>query len=434
MRRLFALALPVTLTYLGPIFMSFVDLLALGQLGAPAIAAAAVGTTLFFATVSTGYGLLSGLDARVSSALGAQNPALAATYWVQGLWLASLAAIPFTLLNLYFSYRPDLLGISPALAHDAGIYTRILSLSIFPTFLFIASRQYLQAVGRPYAGVTALLVGNLVNLAGNYALILGMFGFPKLGIAGSALATLLARILIMLLLLASAHRCANQASRYSLRAQRVYFFDLVKLGVPAGIQMFLEVGIYLVMALVAARLGQVALATNQIASNIINLSYMLPCGIGTATAILVARALGAGKQPFATREGNRSLRAVCILMASLSLLLCVIPYYLLHFYTQDPAVLNLGISLLRVAALVQFFEGIQVVLAGALRGRSDTQTAMYANFFCYWIVGLPVGLYLCFSAAWGLAGLWLGHALALAGLSLVLFLRWIQKSRALVSS
>jgi MATE family multidrug resistance protein len=203
---------------------------------------------------------------------------------------------------------------------------------------------------------------------------------------------------------------------------------LMRLGAPAAGQILLEVGAWNFSTFSAGYLTPVALATHAIALNYASISYMVPLGMSAAAAVSVGHAVGAGDPERARRAGWLALALGTSFMLMAAVAFLVAPRPLLMLYTHDPSVLAVGPSLLFIAAVFQIFDGIQTVSTGALRGLGETRIPMIANFVGYWILGLPLGLTLCFVLRWGIYGMWIGLTLALVVIAMTLLLRWHRDS------
>jgi MATE family multidrug resistance protein len=207
---------------------------------------------------------------------------------------------------------------------------------------------------------------------------------------------------------------------------------LAKLGLPAALQLTLEVGVFATATALAARLDPVSLASHQIALNIASLVFMVPLGMASATAVLVGQNVGRGDLRGAGEAGWTSLAAIAVFMLGVAGLLLLAPHLLLVGFSRDPSVLALGSTLLAVAALFQLFDGWQAVATGALRGLGDTRTPMVLNLAGHWGLGLPVGWALCFTAQLGVVGLWVGLSVGLVFVGTTLILVWTHRVRSLV--
>src|SRR5262249_10285117 len=200
--------------------------------------------------------------------------------------------------------------------------------------------------------------------------------------------------------------------------------ELLRLGLPAGAQLILEISAFSVTTVLLARLGAVALAGHQIAMNIAGLTFMVPLGISAAAAVRVGHALGAQDVHGAARAGWMALLFGAAFMSCSALTLFLFPHAIARMYSPQPEVIQMGATLLLVAGVFQLFDGIQVVVTGALRGAGNTRTAMLTHLLGYWIIGMPLGAVLCFKFSLGALGFWAGLCLALVLIGIVLLLAW----------
>ena len=431
------LAVPVVLSELGWMAQGIVDTIMVGKLGPVSIAAVALGNAVYYTPSLCGFGLLLGLDTLVSQAYGRKDHDGCHRWLAQGVYLALLVTPPLMLVIALASFGFAPFGIASEVAGPAGSYLRVLNWSTLPLLLYGGTRRYLQAVGQVRVVTVTFVAANLLNWFLNWLLIYGKWGMPEMGVRGSALSTVLSRILMAVALL-------GFAWRYERRRGHPLFhhwpgpslnriMQLARLGSPAAGQILLEVGAWNLATLAAGWLTPVALATHQIALNYASLTYMVPLGVSAAAAVSVGRAVGAGDPERARRAGwlALALGTGFMLLAALAFLLAPVP--LIALYTRDPQVLAVGPSLLGLAAAFQIFDGIQTVSTGALRGLGETRWPMFANFAGYWLFGLPLGLTLCFIFHWGIYGLWIGLTVALIVIALALLLRWRRDSARLVT-
>jgi MATE family multidrug resistance protein len=408
--------------------MTTVDTIMVGHLGPAAIGAIGVGSSVYYSIAIFGMGLLLGLDTLVSQAHGAADQSETHHWLAQGVYLALFVGVPMTILFAFMSPVFRLLGINSQVSDLAAPFVTTLSLGTLPLLFYGAFRRYLQGIGHVRPVMFALISANLVNWLANWVLIDGHWGLPALGVVGSALSTCLARVYMASILLFFIwwFEKGNEPGFRSLfrppEAKRLR--RLIGLGFPAATQIGLEIGAFGAAAVLAGQLAPEALAAHQIALNCAALSFMVPLGISSAAAVAVGQAIGGGKPTEARHSGYIAVGLACAFMSCTAVLFLAIPRQILKIYTDDAAVLNLGVSLLAVAAAFQLFDGIQTTTTGALRGAGNTRTAMFANLCGYWLFGLPIGYVLCFHYGYGVIGLWWGLTLALVVIAGVLLLTW----------
>ena len=433
------LAVPVILSELGWMLQGVVDTIMVGRLGPVAIGAVALGNAVYYTPSLFGIGLLLGLDTLVSQAYGRKDHDACHRWLAQGVYLTCIITPPLMLLVAAASFGFARFGVIPQVASLAGGYLRLLNWGTLPLLLYGGTRRYLQGVGEVRVITVTYVLANLLNWFGNWVLIYGKFGLPALGVNGSAISTCIARVAMAAALLGFAWRYERQRGHPLFRHWAGPHFEqirnLVRLGAPAAGQIVLEVGAWNLATLSAGWLTPVALATHQIALNYASLSYMVPLGVSAAAAVSVGHAVGAGDPARARRAGWLALGIGVSFMLLAALIFLIVPVPLIEIYTHDPRVLAVGPSLLWVAAAFQIFDGVQTVSTGALRGLGETRVPMLANLVGYWILGLPLGLTLCFVLHWGIYGLWIGLTLALVVIACILLLRWRRDStRQLLSA
>ena len=429
------LAVPVVLSELGWMAQGVVDNIMVGRLGPAAIGAVALGNAVYYTPCLFGIGLLLGLDTLVSQAYGRQDHEECHRWLAQGVYLACIITPPLMILVAAASYGFTRFGVIPEVALLSGGYLRLLNWGTLPLLLYGGTRRYLQGVGQVRVITATYVLANLLNWFGNWVLIYGKFGFPALGVNGSAISTCIARVAMAAALLGFAWRYENNRGpplfRHWAGPQIQRLRQLVRLGGPAAGQIVLEVGAWNFSTFSAGYLNSVALATHAIALNYASISYMVPLGMSAAAAVSVGHAVGAGDPARARRAGWLALALGTSFMCLAGIVFFVAPRPLISLYTSDPRVLAVGPSLLWIAAAFQIFDGIQTVCTGALRGLGETRVPMFANLVGYWVIGLPLGLTLCFVLHWGIYGTWIGLTLALIVISLTLLLRWNRDSAKL---
>ena len=433
-----ALATPVVMAELGWVTMGIVDTVMVGGLGVSAIGAVGLASMLFFAVAVFAMGLLLGLDPLVSQAFGARRLDDCHRWLVDGVWLSALVTPPMVTIVLGMNATLHLWGLPPEVLVLSRPYLAILTWSLPPLLLYVAFRRYLQAMNLVQPVMFALVAANLVNGFANWILIYGHLGAPPMGVPGSAVATLVARIfmagwLLIAIIRHEAHvtpRLRDTPLGLDLARLRRLFW----LGFPAAGQAVFEVGVFSAATALAARVSANALAAHQIALNLAAFTFMIPLGVASAAAVRVGQAIGRRDPRAAATAGWTAIAIGVGFMATAALVFLVMPRPLIRMFTRDPAVLEIGVSLLFVAAVFQLFDGLQGVTTGALRGLANTRTAMLWNLVGHWAVGLPLGYLLCFRWGLGVVGLWWGLSVGLMICGVALLFVWIKEGGALGTS
>ena len=440
LRPTLRLALPLVLAELGWMSMVIVDTMMVGRLpySAEAIGAVSISSSIFIVFAFFAEGLMAGLDTLVSQAFGAGHREDCHRSLVNGIYLtfavAPFLTIPVWYIPLYF----ERFGVTHTVAGLATPYMRTLAVGLLPLILYFAVRRALQGMNMVRPIAFALVTANLVNVVGNYLLIFGKFGFPALGVTGSGWATAISRtylavVLVGYLLWYDA-RHQTELLKTPVQADLQRLRRLIALGLPAAIQITAEVAVFALVATLIARLGAIAQASHQIALNTVAFTYMVPLGISAAAAVRVGQAIGRRDPAAARLAGNTAIILGGSFMSSMSIALLIFPRYIARIYTTDQTVIRNAIALLAAGAAFQLFDGIQTVATGCLRGTGDTRTPMMCHFSAYWLLGLPLGTYLCFRRHWGALGLWVGLSFSLILIGILLLIFWRRRIHRLVSN
>lgn len=427
------LALPVVLAEVGWTTMGMVDLLMVGTLGPAAIGAVGVGSILLITVGVFGMGLLLGLDTLVAQAYGAGAVERCHHWLLQGVYLGLLVSIPQALIAYGVIRTLPVWGLTAEVETATGPYLGIVSLSLPVLMVYSAFRRYLQAMDSVKVITFALLSANLVNIAANWVLIHGRFGAPELGVNGAAWATVLSR-LYMAAVLGGAVYCRDRRHATNLLQVKPAISwasqkQLVGLGLPAAVQITLEVGVFAVATALAGRLSVAALAAHQVALHLWSIAFMVPLGLNAAGAVRVGQAVGRQDPAGVRRSGSTALALGAVFTASFAALFLLSGEWLISRFSADPAVLQIGTSLLAIAGLCLVFDGTQGVATGILRGLGETRIPMLTSLAGHWGVGLPLAYLACFPMGWGVQGLWVGLAVGLVLIGIVLLLVWSRRVR-----
>ena len=424
-RELLKLASPIVFIQVGLIAMGVVDTIMVGHVSAVALAAVALGNLYSFGLTIFGLGVLLALDPIIAQALGAEDD-LAVQRGVQrGLVLSLLLTLPISLLLLAVEPALTLLQQPPEVIPLASAYVVRILPALWPFLAFVVLRQALQAQHRTAPIVVTILIANIVNAGLNYLWIFGHWGFPELGVLGSAWATLVSRWLMAALILALGW---NALSRYlrelapDLLAPRP-MLRMLRVGVPIGAQMVLEFGAFATIALLMGWLGVIEVAAHQVAINLASQTFMVAVGISSAAAVIVGRAVGRGDAHGVHRASLAALGLGVVFMLITAMTFLSVPGVLVGIYTDHPEVVRLAVLLIPIAGVFQVFDGIQAISLGLLRGLGDTRVPMLVSVFGFWCLGMPVSLLLAFRLDLGGVGLWWGLVVGLAAVALVLVAR-----------
>jgi MATE family multidrug resistance protein len=443
-RELARLAVPMAATQLAQMIILATDTVMLGHFSKEALAAGAIGNTVFFFIWLLGTGPVSAVSPMIAHVVGRHARSVkprerreVRVVVRMGLWSVALMSPP--LLTALFFTREILLLLhqEPGLAADAGIYTAALAFGLPCSLAFQVLRNFSTSLSRPVPPMIVMGVAILFNALGDYSLIFGHFGLPRLGLAGAGLASASSNLftLVAMTIIAlstpglRAYRILNRFAQAHWRA----LAELFHLGLPIGVTMLFEVALFNAATLAMGTFGIAALAAHQIAITIPSLTFMIPLGIGLAATVRVGLAAGAGDVYAARRAGFTAMALGAIFMLCAALVLLLFPHRIAGLWLPDSDanrdVLALAVTFLHVAAAFQLVDGLQVTASMSLRGLKDARWPMWLAGASYWLAGAPMCVFLGFGLGMKGLGIWLGLAFGLLVAALLLTTRFALLSK-----
>ena len=439
------LAYPVMIGMLGHTFVQFVDNVMVGQLGTAELAAISLGNSFVFIAMSIGIGFSQAITPLIAEADGAKKDKDISGIFEHSFLICIILGIVLFLLvflnrNLLYSMNQPVEVVELASPYLFWVSFSLISIVTFQSF-----RQFADGLSFTRAAMYSTLVGNTINVILNFVLIFGFWIFPKLGVEGAAIGTLISR-LCMLTFIIFYLKLHKKLSKYIKRffptkveIERVK--KILYLGLPSALHSFFEVAFFISAVWMSGFIGKNSQAANQIALNLSSMTYMVALGVGVAAMIRVGNQRG--------MMNYRKLREVAI---STLLLIIIIDFFfcliflifndllpLLYLDPSDPSnlddvneVLTIASKLLIVAGVFQLFDGIQAVVLGALRGMQDVNKPAIIIFFSYGILGFPISYFLGFYTSLAIVGIWIGLLSGLFFSSLFLFLRFNYLSKKII--
>ncbi|HET7275886.1 MAG TPA: MATE family efflux transporter [Longimicrobiaceae bacterium] len=425
-RALLGIAGPVILSQLGTVGMNTLDTIMVGPLGARPLAAVGLGSALHTVALMICTGTLLGMAPLVSQAFGARDRDGCRQVLLQGLWLSLWLSVPLIVMNAIGEPLTLLMGQDPDVSELVGEYMAALAWGVVPVLLFMAFRQFLEGMGIAKPAMVITILGLGMNYLANRAFIYGIPGWiDPMGMVGTGWATTAVRwgMFVAMVLYIYRRPDLHPFRGVHWKPESRLLRRIAWIGAPTGAQIGLEVGLFSFAAVVMGWFGALQLATHQVTINIAATTFMVAMGVSIAGSIRVGHHIGAGS----VRGIRRSVLLTYVLsigfMAVCALAFLAIPGPLMRLYTNDPAIVRLGASLLFVAAIFQIFDGAQVAGFSVLRGAADTRVPMLIAGFAYWIVGAPTALYLAFRTPMGPIGVWAGLCVGLAVAGILLLHR-----------
>ena len=436
----FRLAAPLALANLLQMATYAVDIIFIARLGEAELAASQLVMAIFGLIVWALASLTAAVAPVIAAELGANpnsvRPIRRAVR--MALWLAVISgalgmALAFVTIPVMRSTGQD-----EALIPLALPYLSMIVFSLIPMILANVLRTFVSALGRPIFATAIIALGIVVNAAGNYALIFGNWGAPRLELVGAGIATIITTC-VTLLAYVIAIRLDKKLHRYRIfgrwwRPDWDHFWAIVKIGTPIGLTVIAEAGIFAAAAFLMGTFGAAQLAGHTIALQLAALAFQIPFGVGQAVTIRVGYFYGAKDLIGIKQAGWAALVMGAGFMAITATAMLVIPQTLIAIYVDVDAPKNAdmvryALQFLVWAAAFQLVDGIQAVSLGALRGLQDTRVPMWIATFSYWAAGIGVAIALGFYTPLGESGIWIGLATGLFFAALLLTWRWMARDR-----
>lgn len=441
------LSIPVILGLLGHTVVQLVDNIMVGQLGTTELAAVSLGNSFVFIAMSLGIGFSTAITPLVAQADGRSDTAKAQAVLSHGVVLCTLLGV--ALFSVVYLSRKAMfaMGQPEAVVELAFPYLRWVALSLVPLIIFQAFKQFTDGLSRTRPAMYATVFSNLLNILLNYGLIFGLAGFPKMGVEGAAIGTLVARTAAVCFIIAYIYFhpfFTSYTLRLNFSALRFTLFKkILSLGFPSALQMFFEVAFFTMAIWMSGILGKNAQAANQIALNLSAMTFMFAMGFGVVAMIRVGNQLG--KKAF--HDLRRIAQSLFLLIFLFDLVFCFIylnfneslPWIYLdnkgaftEFDTIE--VVTIAASLLMISGFFQITDGLQAVILGALRGIQDVNIPTLITFISYVIIGLPISYYLGLHTPLKAIGIWIGLLTGLSTSAFLLFLRFEYQTKKLIQT
>lgn len=428
-RKVVSLASPLVLQNLSQTLLGVVDTYFVSQLGTEAVASVGLASVLYFAVLRLFQSTANSTVVFVGRAHGEGDDKKIGTAVWRSLNMIALLSLAVLVLPWLFAHIMLLIAPSDgsAVLELGTAYLQIRALEI-PLVMF-SGVVWAFLVGRGDSRTPMILawITVLINILLDWMLVLGNLGAPMLGVSGAAYATVLANVLLAVLSATILWRGHNRRTYETGRPRLASWpeiWNVLKVGLPVGMGDFIEIGSFSMFFALLARLGTAVLAANQIALQFMSISFTFGVAIAMATSSLVAQYLGAKQPDVAERVSYRAIVIGTLSMGLIGLSYLIAPSFLISIFSDDPVVIEAGVSVLRLVALYQVFDATGIVLAGALNGAGDTRFTMWTRSILAWGIFIPLVWVILFIFELGVWGAWVGALIYLGGLSVVYWIRF----------
>lgn len=402
------------ISQLGHITVGVVDSLMIGKISVTQLGAVSLSVSIFSFILLFCVGLSYGITPLISSKKSD-------TYYISktlynGIYLNLIFTILLVVFTMYSKYFLEYLGQDREVLSFTYKYLDIICISLFPLILFQTFKQFIEGLGFTKPPMYISIFSNVLNILLNIILIYGLFGFPRLEIVGAAYATLISRVVMLIMVFIY---CLNSKKfkKYILLFESSWDYKSIKeifsIGFTSGLQYIFEVGAFSIATIIVGSIGTLQLASHQIALNLASISYMVASGIGSASMISLGYYYGVGDRTEIRKSGYSNFILVLLLMIFSALIFISLRDILPALYVDDIEVIDMASFLLIIAGLFQLSDGVQAVGLGVLRGIRDTKIPTLVTFISYWIVAIPLSYLLGIVYGYGLIGVWVGLSIGL---------------------
>ena len=428
LKRTMSLALPIMVAQVGQMLMGLTDTLIVGRLGVTPLAAVAFSNTIVTTLFVFGIGMLTSIGVVGAQAHGAGHWQTKQAVLRISVWLSTGLGLSLALLVFLVNPWLPILGQPESVLVTAKPFLSLLAWSLVPALGYIGVKIFCDSLGRPTIPMLILYLAVLTNALLNWLLVFGNWGAPRLGLEGSAWATILSRSVAKLGTVGYALRITNA----DVRVLSLIHIDwsmvksLLRLGTPVALQYFSEVAAFSYGAIMMGWIGAGALAAHQIAITCAATTFMFPLGVSQAVSVRIGHAVGRGTQPTIRRIGFGGLAMSTVVMGGFAALFALGGRTISQLFSSDAEITSICAELLLVAGIFQLADGVQVTIGGALRGLADVRVPMWLAYLFYWGVAIPAAYLLAFVFKAGATGIWIGFALGLFTAATVLTLRFVQ--------
>jgi MATE family multidrug resistance protein len=430
---------------LGHTLIGIVDNIMVGNLGSTELAAVSLGNSFIFIGMSIGIGFSTAITPIIAEADAEKDPAKIRSVFHHGLLLCTLIGVALFILIvlskpiMYLMHQPE------AVVALASPYIDWVAFSLIPVIIYQGFKQFADGLSKTKYSMYSIFMANVVHIFFNYVLIYGIWFFPKLGIIGAALGTVISRIMMVIFM--------HYLMKYN-QELKIYFTkfkfnqirkkvlnQIINLGFPSAMQMLFEVTLFTAAIWLSGSIGKTSQAANQIALTLATTTFMFAMGLNVAAMIRVSNQKGLNDYKHLIVVARSIFLLAIILEIIFAILFVALHQFLPHLFldmsnasqaTDNAEVIAIAAQLLLVAAVFQISDGIQVVVLGALRGLQDVKIPMYITFVAYWIIGFPISFYLGLYTELKAAGIWIGLLAGLTAAAIFLYIRFERLTRKLV--
>jgi MATE family multidrug resistance protein len=439
------LAYPVVLGMLGHTLIGIVDNYMVGNLGSTELAAVSLGNSFIFLALSVGIGFSTAITPLTAEADAEKNDKKIRTTFHHGLLLCTILGVSLFAMTVLSKHLMYFMDQPPAVVALAGPYIDWVAFSLIPVVMYQGYKQFSDGLSFTKYSMYSIILANVVHVFFNYVLIYGYWGFPKFGVLGAALGTVISRIMMVVFmhyLMKHNEVMKKYFKNFTFKEiKKSIIKKIIGLGFPSAMQMLFEVTLFTAAIWLSGSIGKNSQAANQIALILASSTFMVAMGLSVTAMIRVSHSKGVADFKNLIIVARSIFLLAIIIETFFAIIFVVFHKFLPHLFlnmndaTQlidNQEIILITSKLLLIAAIFQISDGIQVVVLGALRGLQDVKVPMYITFVAYWVIGFPISFYLGKYTDLKAVGVWIGLLAGLTAAALFLYVRFARLTKKLV--
>lgn len=443
----FRLAYPIILGMVGHTLIGIVDNIMVGKLGSTELAAVSLGNSMIFVAMSLGIGFSTAITPIVAEGDAEKNDIKIRSAFHHGLFLCTILGL--VMFGVIVLAKPimEMLDQPAEVIVLAKPYLDWVAFSLIPLIMYQGYKQFADGMSMTKYSMYAMVMANVLHVGINYLLIYGIWIFPKMGIIGAALGTVISRIFLVMfmhIMLSRRNDLKRFFNGFSFNEiKKATIKKIISIGLPSAMQMLFEVVLFTASIWLCGNIGKTSQAANQVALSLSSLTFMFAMGLSVTSMIRVSNQRGVNDFKNLVIVARSIFLLAIIIETFFAILFVVFHNYLPHLFLNmensgqlldNNEVIGIASKLLLVAAVFQISDGIQVVVLGALRGLQDVKIPMYITFVAYWVIGFPISYYLAEYTPWKAQGVWIGLLAGLTTAAVFLYLRFHYLTKKLIKN
>ncbi|MCP2027605.1 MATE family multidrug resistance protein [Flavobacterium sp. HSC-32F16] len=441
------LAYPVILGMVGHTLIGIVDNIMVGKIGSTELAAVSLGNSMIFIAMSLGIGFSTAITPIVAEGDAEKNDTKIRSAFHHGLFLCTILGLVLFVVIMFAKPIMELLKQPADVIALAKPYLGWVAFSLIPLIMYQGYKQFADGMSLTQYSMYAMVMANVLHVGINYVLIYGIWVFPKMGIIGAALGTVISRIFLVMfmhIMLSRREDLKRFFKGFSFEEiKKSTIKKIISIGFPSAMQMLFEVVLFTASIWLCGNIGKTSQAANQIALSLASMTFMFAMGLSVTSMIRVSNQRGLNDSKKLIVVARSIFLLAIVLETFFALLFIVFHNYLPHIFLNmentgqvldNTEVIAIASKLLLIAAVFQISDGIQVVVLGALRGLQDVKVPMYITFAAYWIIGFPISYYLGEHTELKAQGVWIGLLAGLTAAAIFLYIRFHFLTKKLIAN